>query len=34
MEEIIKLQKCEVNHDDFNDNVTSHELHIMKFSPM
>ena len=29
MEEIIKLQKCEVNHDDFNDNVTSHELRIM-----
>ena len=29
MEEIIKLQKCEVNHDDFNDNVASHELHIM-----
>ena len=28
MEEI-KLQKCEVNHDDFDDNVTSHELHIM-----
>ena len=28
MEEI-KLQKCEVNYDDFNDNVTSHELHIM-----
>ena len=28
MEEI-KLQKCEVNHYDFNDNVTSHELHIM-----
>ena len=28
MEEII-LQKCEVNHDDFNDNVTSLELHIM-----
>ena len=28
MEEI-KLQKCEVNHYDLNDNVTSHELHIM-----